>query len=76
MKRRKATGGKPETAGSKGVQLNITEFFRSAKKQYETEPGEELTQNTDSLIAETRKEKRSPSTSNLPKSVRRRLLFD
>ncbi|KAM1230506.1 hypothetical protein ACFX2I_040649 [Malus domestica] len=76
MKRRNATGGKPETAGSKGVQLNITEFFRSAKKQYETEPGEDLTQNTDSQIAETGKEKRSPSSSNLPKSVRRRLLFD
>ncbi|CAN6711177.1 unnamed protein product [Malus baccata var. baccata] len=56
--------------------LNITKISRSAKTQYETELREDLTQNTDSQIAETSKEKRKPSSSNLPKSVRRRLLFD
>ncbi|ONI22838.1 hypothetical protein PRUPE_2G154000 [Prunus persica] len=79
LKRRKTE--KPETAGSRGVQLNITEFYRSAKV-YETEPGEILTKKTEpgeilsSQRAETSKEKRKPSSSNLPKSVRRRLLFD
>ncbi|KAM5555081.1 flap endonuclease GEN-like 1 [Rosa sericea] len=77
LKRRKASV-MPETPPKpKGVQLNITEFYRSTKaKKLETEAGEDLTQISVNQNAETSKEKRKPSSSNLPKSVRRRLLFD
>ncbi|KAL6124297.1 hypothetical protein ACLB2K_076811 [Fragaria x ananassa] len=77
LKRRKASV-MPETPPKpKGVQLNITEFYRSTKtKKLETEAGEDPTQISISQNAETSNGKRKASNSNLPKSVRRRLLFD
>lgn len=77
LKRRKASV-MPETPPKPtGVQLNITEFYRSTKaKKPETESGEDLTHISVGRNAEASKEKRKPSGSNLPKSVRRRLLFD
>ncbi|XP_004306852.1 PREDICTED: flap endonuclease GEN-like 1 [Fragaria vesca subsp. vesca] len=77
LKRRKASV-MPETPPKpKGVQLNITEFYRSTKtKKLETEAGEDPTQISVSQNAETSNRKRKASNSNIPKSVRRRLLFD
>ncbi|XP_015582634.1 flap endonuclease GEN-like 1 isoform X2 [Ricinus communis] len=66
---------KSESVKSKGVQLNITEFYRSTKVQFAASGGEEqadCSENQDDVIST---EKRKISSSNLPKSVRRRLLF-
>ncbi|KAB1214455.1 Flap endonuclease GEN-like 1 [Morella rubra] len=78
-KRRKSSSlrseGTRETSKStesRGVQLSITEFFRSSKVQVVVKPGEDLTQIPDGQS----KEKRERPTQNLSKSVRRRLLFD
>ncbi|XP_050384804.1 flap endonuclease GEN-like 1 [Argentina anserina] len=76
LKRRKASLMPETPAKPKGVQLNITEFYRSTKTKKLETGGEDLTQISVCQNAETSKEKRKPSSSNLPKSVRRRLLFD
>lgn len=62
-----------ETPKSKGVQLNIKEFYRSTKGPAQSKQGEG---NAKILINPPTKERRKMPTSNLSKSVRRRLLFD
>ncbi|XP_050235621.1 flap endonuclease GEN-like 1 [Mercurialis annua] len=76
-KSKKSSGskGKSESVKSPGIQKNITEFFQSTKVQFHATGGEEqadCSKNQDGVIS---KEKRKISSSNLPKSVRRRLLF-
>lgn len=67
---------KLESPGSRGAQPTITEFYRSTKVQLQTQPEEDLDENADSSESNpTSKGKRKVSTSSLPKSVRRRLLF-
>ncbi|KAL2330376.1 hypothetical protein Fmac_017957 [Flemingia macrophylla] len=63
---------------SKGIQLNITEFYASTKvKHREAKQGEGSSKNIDSQGSEGSKLKRkTPSPTRLSKSVRRRLLFD
>ena len=61
---------------SKGVQLSITEFYRSAKVDFHEKPGEDSAENSETTQGrETSTEKRKASSSKLSKSVRRRLLF-
>lgn len=70
------TNVKLESPGSRGSQLTITEFYRSAKGQFQKKPEEDLAENMDDSKSDvTSKGKRKASTSSLPKSVRRRLLF-
>ena len=65
----------PDSPKSKGVQLSITEFYRSAKVIFHEKPGEDSAGNSDAQGRETSTEKRKVSDSKLSKSVRRRLLF-
>ncbi|XP_024031840.1 flap endonuclease GEN-like 1 [Morus notabilis] len=69
------TNEKLETPKSRGIQRNITEFYRSTKVLLENQPVEDLAKDIDSQSGESSKEKRKVSNQNLPKSVRRRLLF-
>ncbi|XP_061339946.1 flap endonuclease GEN-like 1 [Gastrolobium bilobum] len=65
----------PKTPNS--VQLNITEFYQSTKlKHQQSKQGEKSSKNIDSQGSGASKMKRKISSPNLPKSVRRRLLFD
>ncbi|CBI38844.3 flap endonuclease GEN-like 1 [Vitis vinifera] len=64
----------PDSPKSKGVQLSITEFYRSAKVIFHEKP-EDSAGNSDAQGRETSTEKRKASDSKLSKSVRRRLLF-
>ncbi|KAJ4955679.1 hypothetical protein NE237_012462 [Protea cynaroides] len=68
------TKGKGESKSS-GVQLSITEFYRSTKVQVKSKQGEDLSKNSEkeAEISEGRRKRTSPI---LSKSVRRRLLFD
>jgi flap endonuclease GEN len=63
---------------SKGVQLNITEFFPTTKSKNIPKHGEESSSSkkNDSPDSGDSKMKRKSSSPNIPKSVRRRLLFD
>jgi len=63
---------------SKGVQLNITEFFPTMKSKHNPKHGEESSSSkkNDSQDSGGSKPKRKSSSPNIPKSVRRRLLFD
>ncbi|XP_057980559.1 flap endonuclease GEN-like 1 [Malania oleifera] len=61
---------------SRGVQLNITEFYRSTKASFQEKHGESIAENSANQGTWTSKEKRKASSPNVPKSVRRRLLFD
>ncbi|XP_015899347.1 flap endonuclease GEN-like 1 isoform X2 [Ziziphus jujuba] len=68
---------KLESPGSRAAQLTMTEFYRSTKAQLQTKPEEGLAENADNGGSNpTSKGKRKVSTPSLPKSVRRRLLFD
>lgn len=73
--RSEGTNEKSELKSSRGVQLSITEFYRSTKVQIQLKPGEDLPRVSDSQGDGTSKEKRKVSNPNLSKSVRRRLLF-
>lgn len=73
--RSEGTNEKSELKCSRGVQLSITEFYRSTKVQIQLKPGEDLPRVSDSQGDGTSKEKRKVSNPNLSKSVRRRLLF-
>lgn len=62
---------------SNGVQLNITEFFPTTKSKHNPKHGEESSsKKNDSQDSGGSKPKRKSSSPNIPKSVRRRLLFD
>nr|POF08927.1 flap endonuclease gen-like 1 [Quercus suber] len=74
--RSEGTNEKSELKSSRGVQLSITEFYRSTKVQIQLKPGEDLPRVSDSQGDGTSKEKRKVSNPNLSKSVRRRLLFN
>lgn len=65
-----------KTPKSKGTQLSITEFYRSTKGQSLEKSGEDLLSTSSfNRSDESSKGKRKLSSPNLPKSVRRRLLF-
>ncbi|CAH2039356.1 unnamed protein product [Thlaspi arvense] len=55
-----------------GVQRSITDFYRSTKAA----PAESIDTGGSSRASSTEKKRQATSTSSLPKSVRRRLLFD
>ncbi|KAJ7962295.1 Flap endonuclease GEN-like 1 [Quillaja saponaria] len=83
LKRRKNSSSRPEwkeeipaSPESRSVQLNITNFYRSTKSQLQLEQGDELAKNSGNQGDGTLKVKRKVSSQNLPKSVRRRLLFN
>ncbi|GAV92000.1 XPG_N domain-containing protein/XPG_I domain-containing protein [Cephalotus follicularis] len=63
----------PESLKSKGVQLIITEFYRSTKLQPLAKPAENLATNSGDGSP---KGKRKAASPRLSKSVRRRLLFN
>jgi flap endonuclease GEN len=73
--RSEGTNEKLELKSSRGVQLSITEFYRSTKVQVQVKPGEDLPSFSSGQGDGTSKEKRKVSNPNLSKSVRRRLLF-
>uniref|UniRef100_A0A2N9JAR5 XPG-I domain-containing protein n=1 Tax=Fagus sylvatica TaxID=28930 RepID=A0A2N9JAR5_FAGSY len=73
--RSEGTNEKLELKSSRGVQLSITEFYRSTKVQVQVKPGEDLPSFSNGQGDGTSKEKRKVSNPNLSKSVRRRLLF-
>ena len=59
------TNEKSELKSSRGVQLSITEFYRSTKVQIQLKPGEDLPRVSDSQGDGTSKEKRKVSNPNL-----------
>ncbi|XP_043718475.1 flap endonuclease GEN-like 1 [Telopea speciosissima] len=67
------TKGKGESKAS-GVQLSITEFYRSAKVQVQSKQGEDPSKNSENR-AEIFEGKRNMRSPNLSKAVRRRLLL-
>lgn len=67
---------KSESKGSVGVQLSIKEFYRSTKAQIQVKRGDDSPKVPTGQSADNLEEKRKVSSPNLPKSVRRRLLFD
>lgn len=69
---------KPASPNSRSTQLSITEFFPSTKiKHRQSKQREESSNDADSEGSKSSKMKRNMSNSDkLPKSVRRRLLFD
>lgn len=82
-KRRKGSGfknegssEKSESPKSKRVQLRLTEFYRSAKVAAIHAKQEDLANNSENQEDGPSKGKNKVSSSNLPKSVRRRLLFE
>ncbi|KAK7256739.1 hypothetical protein RIF29_30197 [Crotalaria pallida] len=60
---------------SRSTQLNITEFFPSTKVKHESKQ-EESSKKHNSQDSGASTKKRNVESSNIPKSVRRRLLFD
>ncbi|KAK6260766.1 XPG [Theobroma cacao] len=82
MKRRKTSTIKSEGSSEmselskpQGVQLSITEFYRSTKIQSQAKPGEDLAKLSYNPGDGSSKQKRKVSSPNLSKAVRRRLLF-
>ncbi|KAK8284487.1 hypothetical protein E1A91_D08G162800v1 [Gossypium mustelinum] len=82
MKRRKTST--PRSEGSfemsesskpQGVQLSITEFYRTTKTPSQAKLGEDLVKQSSSPGVGSSKQKRKVSGSKLSKAVRRRLLF-
>lgn len=69
---------KSPSPNSRSIQLNITEFYPSTKvKHRQSKQGEESSKNADSQGNGGSKMKRKMSSPDkIPKSVRRRLLFD
>ncbi|WOL19168.1 flap endonuclease GEN-like 1 [Canna indica] len=61
---------------SPGVQLSITEFYRSTKVVAHDKSGEDSEDSCKSQPSRDKKKKSVDVNKNLPKSVRRRLLFD
>lgn len=69
-------GEESELTKSKGVQLSITEFYRSAKVLYQAKPADDIVDDSKSFRDGSSKKKSKGSSSNFSKSARRRLLFD
>ncbi|XP_030466372.2 flap endonuclease GEN-like 1 isoform X1 [Syzygium oleosum] len=69
-------GEESELTKSKGVQLSITEFYRSAKVPYQAKPADDIVDDSKSFRDGSSKKKSKGSSSNFSKSARRRLLFD
>ncbi|KAJ9171316.1 hypothetical protein P3X46_014703 [Hevea brasiliensis] len=67
--------GKSESVKSRAVQLNITEFYRSTKVPVHATGEDDVANNSGNQDSVGSKLKRKVSSSNYPKSVRRRLLF-
>ncbi|KAL1360343.1 hypothetical protein HN51_005709 [Arachis hypogaea] len=82
MKRRKSPSSRSDknensaSPSSKRLQLNITEFFPSTKVKDQSKADDSSKEIGDSQDSVASKGKRKESSSNLSKSVRRRLLFD
>ncbi|MED6146028.1 hypothetical protein PIB30_030709 [Stylosanthes scabra] len=82
LKKRKSPSSRSDkneksvSPSSKRLQLNITEFFPSAKVKNQSKADDSSKDIGDSQGSGDSKGKRKESSSNLPKSVRRRLLFD
>ncbi|KAJ8748906.1 hypothetical protein K2173_013340 [Erythroxylum novogranatense] len=74
-RKRKPSSLALEGSESKGVQLSITEFYRSTKVKSGAKQGEEQTSEFVNEDGRASKEKRDVSSPNLSKSVRRRLLL-
>lgn len=74
--RSEESNGKLESPKSKGVQLSITEFYRSAKVQSQAKSGEDLDKDSSCQVDGISKENRRVSSPNLSKSARRCLLFN
>ncbi|KAK7295007.1 hypothetical protein RJT34_17910 [Clitoria ternatea] len=79
LKKRKNSASKsqenesPASSSARSIQLNITEFYTSTKVKHQPKQ-EESSKNNDS--GDSNMKRNESSSSNLPKSVRRRLLFD
>ncbi|ONK62449.1 uncharacterized protein A4U43_C07F3970 [Asparagus officinalis] len=76
-KQRKVSMTEPVDGESNAVQLSITQFYRSAKSSTQLKLGDNAEKS--SVIEGQPKKNRKTSTDldhTLPKSVRRRLLFD
>ncbi|CAL5340136.1 unnamed protein product [Camellia sinensis] len=71
----RGTSQNSESPTTRGVQLSITEFYRSSKVRCQEKAGGNLAENPKSSIGSS-KGKRKASSPNLSKSARRRLLFD
>ncbi|KAF9617188.1 hypothetical protein IFM89_035070 [Coptis chinensis] len=65
-----------ESPKSRGIQLSITEFYRSTKTFVQAKQEEDSAKLPENPQKGHAKEKRRMATANLSKSVRRRLLFD
>lgn len=74
--RSEESNGTLESPKSKGVQLSITEFYRSAKVQSQANSGADLAKDSNCRVDRISKENRRVSSPNLSKSARRRLLFN
>lgn len=76
--KRKKSVGTPQSSesstSSKGKQLSITKFYRASKAICKSKSEEDLAENRENST-ESSEGKRKSSSSNLSKSVRRRLLF-
>ncbi|XP_030533748.1 flap endonuclease GEN-like 1 isoform X2 [Rhodamnia argentea] len=69
-------GTESELTKSKGVQLSITEFYRSAKVLYQAKAADDIVNDSKSFGDGSSKKKSRGSSSSFSKSARRRLLFD
>nr|CAD1821553.1 unnamed protein product [Ananas comosus var. bracteatus] len=70
---------KSESSRSSGIQLSITEFYRSTKALGQAKQGNEPEKNLlheEQTVKYSRRSSSADLDQNLPKSVRRRLLFD
>ncbi|XP_020114904.1 flap endonuclease GEN-like 1 isoform X2 [Ananas comosus] len=70
---------KLESSRSSGIQLSITEFYRSTKALGQAKQGNEPEKNLlheEQTVKYSRRSSSADLDKNLPKSVRRRLLFD
>nr|DAD48027.1 TPA_asm: hypothetical protein HUJ06_017964 [Nelumbo nucifera] len=65
-----------ESPKSSGIQLSITEFYRSTKLPDQAKQAGDSTENSEKQSEGISKARRKGSSPNLSKSVRRRLLFD
>lgn len=64
-----------ELSKPRGVQLSITEFYRSTKMQSQEKPGEDSAKHFNNPGDGSSKHKRKVSSPKLSKAVRRRILF-
>lgn len=75
-KNKVGSAGKSESPKSTGVQLSITEFYRSTKVLAQAKAGEDPEDSRKEGLRRGNRKKSADLDQNLPKCVRRRLLFD